>query len=110
MSHSIWLALPRMGELLKSDLMEAMNRLEALEKHLANSAVWEEFSQLKKHIDGFDTDSAVKSFQEIAQKLTVTEGTVAKNVSKILSKLQLENRTQIALYALRKGLVEDVKE
>jgi len=46
--------------------------------------------------------------QEIAQKLTVTEGTVAKNVSKILSKLQLENRTQIALYALRKGLVEDV--
>ena len=48
--------------------------------------------------------------QEIAHKLTVTEGTVAKNVSKILSKLQLENRTQIALYALRKGLVEDGKE
>ena len=41
--------------------MEAMNRLEALEQHLGNSDVWEEFSQLKKHIDGFDSDNAMKN-------------------------------------------------
>jgi len=61
-----------MAELLESDLMEAMNRLEALEHHLKNSEVWEEFSQLTKHIDRFDTDSAVKSLQEIAQKLGIS--------------------------------------
>ncbi len=42
--------------------------------------------------------------QEIAQTLTVSERTVAKHVSNILSKLHLANRTQAALYALRQGL------
>jgi NarL family two-component system response regulator LiaR len=41
---------------------------------------------------------------EIAEKLVVTEGTVRTHVSNILSKLQLANRTQAALYALREGL------
>lgn len=46
------------------------------------------------------------SNQEIAQKLVVQERTVAKYVSSILDKLQLANRTQAALYAVRKGLTE----
>ncbi|MCE1254523.1 MAG: response regulator transcription factor [Anaerolineae bacterium] len=41
---------------------------------------------------------------EIAEKLSVSEGTIRFHVGNILGKLQLENRTQIALYALRKGL------
>jgi NarL family two-component system response regulator LiaR len=41
---------------------------------------------------------------EIAEKLVVTEGPVRTHVSNILSKLQLANRTQAALYALREGL------
>jgi len=44
------------------------------------------------------------SNQEIAQKLFVQESTVAKYVSSILNKLQLANRTQAALYALKKGI------
>jgi len=48
--------------------------------------------------------------QEIALSLSVTESTVAKNVSKILGKLDLENRTQIALYAVREGLVDEDNE
>lgn len=44
------------------------------------------------------------SNQEIAEKLFVHERTVAKYVSNILSKLQLANRTQAALYAIREGL------
>ncbi|MBC8394742.1 MAG: hypothetical protein H8E17_19505 [Deltaproteobacteria bacterium] len=63
--------LVEMEELLESDLMEAMNRLEALEQHLGNSEVWEEFKQLEGYLEGFDTDSAVKSLQEIAQKLDI---------------------------------------
>ncbi|MFW6115718.1 MAG: response regulator [Chloroflexota bacterium] len=41
--------------------------------------------------------------QEIADKLYVSERTVRTHVSNILGKLHLANRTQAALYALRKG-------
>lgn len=44
------------------------------------------------------------SNQEIAPLLFVGEGTVRFHVGNILGKLQLENRTQIALYALREGI------
>jgi two-component system, NarL family, response regulator LiaR len=43
---------------------------------------------------------------EIADSLVITEHTVGKHVSNILIKLHLANRTQVALYALRKGLVQ----
>ncbi|MFM8427355.1 MAG: response regulator [Chloroflexota bacterium] len=42
--------------------------------------------------------------QEIAATLFVHERTVAKHVSNILEKLQLANRTQAALYAVREGI------
>ncbi|MGZ6316568.1 MAG: response regulator [Anaerolineales bacterium] len=46
------------------------------------------------------------SNQEIAEELHVHDRTVAKYVSSILEKLQLANRTQAALYAIREGLTE----
>jgi len=49
------------------------------------------------------------SNQEIAAELVVHERTIAKYVSSILDKLQLANRTQAALYALREG-ISDLKE
>jgi two-component system, NarL family, response regulator LiaR len=44
------------------------------------------------------------SNDEIAEKLVVSEKTVRTHVSHILAKLQLANRTQAALYALKEGL------
>jgi two-component system, NarL family, response regulator LiaR len=46
------------------------------------------------------------SNQEIAKTLKIKEGTVRIHVGNILNKLQLANRTQAALYALREGLAE----
>lgn len=45
--------------------------------------------------------------QEIAETLVLHERTVAKHVSSILEKLQLANRTQAALYAVREGLSDE---
>ena len=44
------------------------------------------------------------SNDEIAARLVISERTVGTHVSNILGKLQLANRTQAALYALREGL------
>ncbi|NLE44030.1 MAG: response regulator transcription factor [Chloroflexi bacterium] len=44
--------------------------------------------------------------QRIADELCVSLSTVRTHVTSILSKLHLANRTQAALYALRKGLVD----
>ncbi len=49
--------------------------------------------------------AAGESNTEIAEKLVVTEHTVKKHVSNILSKLHLADRTQAAVYAWRQGLV-----
>lgn len=46
------------------------------------------------------------SNNDIANLMVVGEGTIRFHVSNILSKLQLENRTQAVLYALRTGLAK----
>jgi NarL family two-component system response regulator LiaR len=43
---------------------------------------------------------------DIAQALIISEKTVKTHVSNILSKLNLEDRTQLAIYAIRNGLVD----
>ena len=46
-----------------------------------------------------------KSNREIAEQLVITEMTVRTHVSNILSKLHLADRTQVAVYAWQRGLV-----
>ena len=43
---------------------------------------------------------------EIAQKLVISDKTVKTHVSNILSKLNLGDRTQLAIYAIKHGLVD----
>jgi DNA-binding NarL/FixJ family response regulator len=43
--------------------------------------------------------------REIAEELVLTEVTIRTHISRIISKLGLENRVQAALYGLRSGLV-----
>jgi NarL family two-component system response regulator LiaR len=44
---------------------------------------------------------------EIAERLVITERTVKAHVSNLLSKLQLNDRTQAAIYAWREGIVKE---
>jgi two-component system, NarL family, response regulator LiaR len=50
------------------------------------------------------------SNQEIAGKMVISDRTVSTHLSNILEKLNLENRTQAALFALRKGLTSLFEE
>ena len=47
-----------------------------------------------------------RSNHEIAQELVISEKTVKTHISNILSKLHLADRTQLAIYAIKKGLVD----
>ena len=64
--------LIEMAELLESDLGEAMSRLELLKPHLENSLVGEEFRRFEKSLESFDTDNAVGSLQNIAERLNIS--------------------------------------
>jgi len=46
------------------------------------------------------------SNHQIAQALFISEKTVKTHISNILGKLQLDDRTQLAIYAINHGLVE----
>lgn len=48
------------------------------------------------------------SNKEIANQLDITEGTVKVHLKGILKKLQLQNRTQAAIWALHNGIIADV--
>ena len=60
----------------------------------------------KRELDVLREITLGLSNQEIAKKLSIGTTTVRSHVSSLLSKLELSNRTELALYAVEKGLVE----
>jgi two-component system, NarL family, nitrate/nitrite response regulator NarL len=50
------------------------------------------------------------SNMQIAAELTISVNTVKSHLKNILAKLQLENRTQVAAYAIERGLVNPVED
>ena len=47
-----------------------------------------------------------RSNSEIAQQLVISDKTVKTHISNILSKLDLDDRTQLAIYAIKHGLID----
>jgi len=45
--------------------------------------------------------------REIADEFVLSEKTVKTHVSHVLTKLELKDRTQLAIYAIRNGLAEE---
>jgi HPt (histidine-containing phosphotransfer) domain-containing protein len=66
---------PLMSELvvlLETDLIQAMDRMKVLEQYLNVSIVGDKFAELESHIEGFDTDNALKCLKNIAQILDIS--------------------------------------
>ena len=101
---------------LQHDLVNAIRSVASGEAFLAPAAQRQLMELLRKPHSSHDALTARESDvlrlvaeglsnKQIANRLHLTEGTVKGYVSQILAKLRLEDRTQIALYAVRKGLV-----
>ena len=69
--EAVKLLLQDIAKLLESDLTQAMNRLEALRRHLTHSSAHEEFKRMEKQVESFDTDGALESIEAIARALGV---------------------------------------
>jgi DNA-binding NarL/FixJ family response regulator len=54
---------------------------------------------LRQLVDGL-------SNEEIAMSLNVSEATVKKHLGRVMTKLHLDNRVQLAVYSVREGLVD----
>ncbi len=55
--------------------------------------------------DVFDLMALGRSNPQIAHALVVSEGTVRTHIANLLDKLQLRDRTQVTIYALKRGLI-----
>lgn len=111
-----------LGYLLKEtspdDLLQAIREVYQGESSLSPAIARKLINELNRPSDAPRTDEPLSgrelevlvliaeglSNQEIADQLVVSERTVRNHVGNILSKLHLANRTQAALYAVRKGL------
>jgi NarL family two-component system response regulator LiaR len=79
--------------------------LHELSGELGNEDVIEE-ELTEREIEVLKLVAQGLSNQEIADQLSLSEWTIRSRVSTILEKLQLTNRTQAALYAIKKGIVD----
>lgn len=97
-----------------AEAIRAVQRGEALLHPTVAAKLMQEVSADERRAPGGDlTDRELEvlrliargmSNREIAGELTVSEKTVKTHVSNILAKLHLADRTQAALYAVRRGL------
>lgn len=68
------------------------------ESHDFNKHEWQVIQQV-----GFGLSN-----KEIAAKLFLSEGTVRNYISKILEKLDLRDRTQLAIWAVQSGVTSEI--
>jgi DNA-binding NarL/FixJ family response regulator len=85
-----------MGEIMGNDIKPHM-QIEKIKKETGLTD--KEITIIKEIANGL-------SNKEIGEKLFLTEGTVKNNITTILSKLSLRDRTQIAIYAFKNDIAE----
>lgn len=65
----------------------------------------EKFELLEKEIKIIELIANGLTNKEISEEVFLSEGTVKNNITNILSKLELRDRTQIAIFAFKNGIV-----
>lgn len=65
--------LEEMPELLESDLIRAQEHIKRLRGMLEASPLMPQFIELEKHLEAFDTDSALASLENISQALEIAQ-------------------------------------
>lgn len=106
------------GEL--ADTVRKASRGEAVMTPRVAARVMQELRQGSRASEHLDSDLSERELEvlrliaegcantEIAERLVISEHTVKRHVSNILSKLHLADRTQAAVYAWREGMVDKV--
>ena len=59
----------------------------------------------EKEVDIVKLIAKGKSNKEIANTLNYSEGTIKNNISRILEKMEMSDRMQIAIFAMENGIV-----
>jgi two-component system, NarL family, response regulator LiaR len=109
--HSVYHGQPSLTPSVARKLLIGSQQLNGAEvdrvQRLASETVNTQPTQLTdREIEVLRLVAKGLSNNDIANLMVVGEGTIRFHVSNILSKLQLENRTQAVLYALRTGLAK----
>lgn len=65
----------------------------------------DKYNLIEKEIKIIEAIGKGLTNKEIAEELFLSEGTIKNNIKNILSKLQLRDRTQIAIFAFKNGIV-----
>jgi two-component system, NarL family, response regulator LiaR len=73
----------------------------------APAAAQTELDLTNREIDVLRLVAEGMSNREIGEKLVISEKTVKTHISSLLSKLGQEDRTRLAIYAIKKGLVSE---
>jgi len=84
-------------------LLEALRHGGVVPGRVSTEATAGEMSLTRREAEILQLISAGLSNKEIANRLTITEGTVKNHVHNALEKLHLTNRVQAAAYAIRHG-------
>jgi NarL family two-component system response regulator LiaR len=79
-------------------------------RELRNPATPAESSLTRREMEVLRCVAKGAPNKEIARAINIQEATVRAHVSNILSKLNLANRSQLVLFAVRKGLIEAEQE
>jgi NarL family two-component system response regulator LiaR len=88
------------------DLVEAIRAVHHGEARLHPAITRKLMEQVSKKREVICLVALGRSNRELAKELFISEKTVKTHISNILSKLNLEHRTQLAIYAIKNKLVE----
>ena len=86
-------------------LMSAISKQDDSSSTLISQPGFDELTKREQEVLRLIADG--KNNHDIADQLVISETTVKTHVSNILSKLHLKDRTQVAIYALKHGILND---